>query len=185
VRDVPFFEQSGGGVTLSGGEALSQFQFTLEILKRLKKAGIHTALDTTGFAPAEQVRAVIPSTDLFLYDLKHMDSHAHKRMIGVPNELIISNARLIAEQGGKMQIRLPIILNSTIRRKMWRRQQPSAGAGGCRNARPAAAVSQFGLSEISASGRRGNRCAGRAALREKSRRHQGDFGKYGFEVSVH
>ena len=109
LRDAPFFEQSGGGVTISGGEALSQFEFTLEMLKQLKEAGVHTALDTTGFASAEQVAAVIPHTDLFLYDLKHMDSGKHKQMIGVPNESILSNARLIADKGGKMQIRMPII----------------------------------------------------------------------------
>jgi pyruvate formate lyase activating enzyme len=109
IRDKPFFEHSGGGVTISGGEALSQFEFTLALLQELKKAGLHTALDTTGYAATEKVRAVLPYTDLFLYDLKHMDSEAHRKMIGVPNEQIISNARLIAESGGKLQIRMPII----------------------------------------------------------------------------
>lgn len=108
-KDIPFYEHSGGGVTVSGGEALSQLPFTLALLKELKGRGIHTALDTTGYAPASSVDAVLPFTDLFLYDLKHMDSRLHKQVIGVPNERILENARRIAKSGGKMQIRIPVI----------------------------------------------------------------------------
>ncbi len=108
-RDVPFFKKSGGGVTVSGGECLSQGEFTLELLKRCKAEGIHTAVDTTGFADWKWIEKVLPYTDLFLYDLKHMDSEMHKRGTGVPNELILENARKIAAAGGKFQLRIPVI----------------------------------------------------------------------------
>lgn len=108
-QDMPFFEQSGGGVTISGGEALSQPEFTLALLKALKEKGISTALDTTGFTKKENIDAVLPYTDLFLYDLKHMRSDQHKAVTGVPNEIILENAKRIAEAGGKLQVRIPVI----------------------------------------------------------------------------
>lgn len=108
-RDVPFYNQSGGGVTLSGGECMSQSEFALELLKALKKEKIHTAVDTTGFVEWEKLEAVLPYTDLFLYDLKHMDSEKHRVVTGVPNEQILENAKRIAAGGGKMQIRIPVI----------------------------------------------------------------------------
>ncbi len=109
LADKPFFEHSGGGATVSGGEALSQPEFTRELLKRLKEEGIHTALDTTGFAKWETIESVLPYTDLFLYDLKCMDSEKHKSVVAVPNEPILENAKKIAAAGGKMQIRIPVI----------------------------------------------------------------------------
>ncbi|MBC3889572.1 glycyl-radical enzyme activating protein [Acetobacterium paludosum] len=108
-RDIPFYEQSGGGVTVSGGEALSQPEFTLKLLQGLKAQGVHTALDTTGFSDYKNIDAVLPYVDLFLYDLKHMDSEQHKKAIGVPNERILENAQKIAAAGGKLQIRIPVI----------------------------------------------------------------------------
>lgn len=108
-KDIPFYNESGGGVTVSGGEPLCQPEFVLEILKGLKELGIHTALDTTGYADSEIVESVLPYTDLFLYDLKNMDNEQHRVVTGVPNDLILQNARLIANAGGKMQIRIPII----------------------------------------------------------------------------
>ena len=109
LKDRPFYEISGGGVTISGGEPLSQPEFVLALLKCLKVSGIHTALDTTGYARYEIIRQVSSFTDLFLYDLKHMDSRRHKMATGVPNELILGNALKIAEDGGMMQIRIPVI----------------------------------------------------------------------------
>lgn len=109
LADRSFFEHSGGGATVSGGEALCQPDFTREVLRRLKEEGIHTALDTTGYAKWETVESVMPYVDLFLYDLKHMDSAKHKEIIGVPNEPIIENAKRIAAAGGKMQVRIPVI----------------------------------------------------------------------------
>jgi pyruvate formate lyase activating enzyme len=108
-KDIPFYEQSGGGVTVSGGEPLSQPEFTRRFLKALKECGIHTALDTTGYSPFKAIESVLPYTDLFLYDLKHMESAQHKIATGVPNELILENAKIIAETGGAIQIRLPLI----------------------------------------------------------------------------
>ncbi|MDR0904584.1 MAG: glycyl-radical enzyme activating protein [Oscillospiraceae bacterium] len=107
LRERPFFESSGGGVTFSGGEVLSQPEFLLEILKRCKNENIHTAVDTTGFAPWSVIEPILPYTDLFLYDLKNIDSDLHKAGTGVPNELILENARKIADAGGKMMIRIP------------------------------------------------------------------------------
>lgn len=108
-KDIPFYDKSGGGVTISGGEPLCQAEFTLEALKALKARGVHTAVDTTGYVKPEIIDAVLPYTDLFLYDLKHMDSHDHNIVVKVPNERILDNARRIAEAGGKMQIRIPLI----------------------------------------------------------------------------
>lgn len=108
-HDKPFFDTSGGGVTVSGGECLCQPEFTLELLKQCKAEGIHTAVDTTGFVKWDVIESVLPYTDLFLYDLKCMDSALHKQVIGVPNELILENCKKIAEHGGKIQIRIPTI----------------------------------------------------------------------------
>ena len=109
LQDKSFYETSGGGVTISGGEALSQPEFTLAVLKRLKEEGIHTALDTTGYASWSTVEKVLPYVDLFLYDLKHMDSEKHKAVIGVPNEPILDNAKRLAAAGAKLQVRIPVI----------------------------------------------------------------------------
>ena len=108
VREKPFF-RDGGGVTISGGECLCQPEFTLEVLKRLKAEGIHTAVDTTGYVRWEIIERILPYTDLFLYDLKHMDSAKHQAATGVPNELILENARKIAAAGGHLQVRIPVI----------------------------------------------------------------------------
>ena len=109
LRDRKFYEKSGGGVTISGGEALCQPDFTVAVLKRLKAEGIHTALDTTGFADWETVARTQPYVDLYLYDLKHMDSARHQATVGVPNEKILQNAKKLAETGSKLQVRIPVI----------------------------------------------------------------------------
>ena len=109
LKDRHFYEASGGGVTLSGGEPLSQIAFAADFLKACKGCGLNTALDTTGFASEDSVRAVLPYTDLFLLDLKHMDSRSLERTVGVPNEPILRNAKLIAALGGKIQVRIPVI----------------------------------------------------------------------------
>jgi pyruvate formate lyase activating enzyme len=109
ANDIPFFEHSGGGVTISGGECLYQPQFTLELLKRCRERGIHTAIDTSGYADFRHIEAILPYTNLFLYDLKCMNSALHKQVIGVPNELILENAKKIAAAGGRFQIRIPVI----------------------------------------------------------------------------
>ncbi|HHT16329.1 MAG TPA: glycyl-radical enzyme activating protein [Papillibacter sp.] len=108
-RDKPFFDRSGGGVTVSGGECLYQPDFLEALLKRCKEEGVHTAVDTTGHADWSAFERILPYTDLFLYDLKHLDSEMHKRVIGVPNERILENARKLAAAGAKMQVRIPVI----------------------------------------------------------------------------
>ncbi len=108
-KDRLFYEHSGGGVTLSGGEPLCQPQFSVAFLKACHERGLNTALDTTGYADSKWIDAILPYTDLFLYDLKHMDSKCHEEVIGVPNDRILDNAKRIAANGGKMQIRMPII----------------------------------------------------------------------------
>ncbi len=109
LQDKNFFDTSGGGVTVSGGEPLSQADFTVEVLRGLKEHGVHTALDTTGFAPWEALERTMPWVDLYLYDLKHMDSAKHKATVGVPNEIIHENARKLSEHGKALQIRVPVI----------------------------------------------------------------------------
>ena len=108
-HDRPFFENSGGGVTVSGGECLSQPEFTIELLRQCHEAGIHTAVDTTGYVPWSVIERALPYSDLFLYDLKCMDSALHKQVIGVPNELILENAEKIVRAGGKLWIRIPVM----------------------------------------------------------------------------
>ena len=108
-RDLPFYKRSGGGVTVSGGECLWQPEFTVALLKACKEAGIHTAVDTTGYCKWEIMEKVLPYADLFLYDLKQMDPDKHRRVIGVENERILDNARRLAKAGGKLQIRIPTI----------------------------------------------------------------------------
>lgn len=109
LKDVPFYERSGGGVTLSGGECLDQPDFALALLKACKERGINTAVDTAGDVDYGRIAEVLPYTDLFLYDLKSMDERLHKTVIGVPNERILENARRVARDGGTLQVRIPII----------------------------------------------------------------------------
>ena len=108
-RDVIFFDQSGGGVTLSGGEPLVQAAFVEELLRRCKAREIHTAVDTTCYAPWEVFETISPYVDLFLCDLKQMDSAAHERLTGVPNELILQNLQRLDRLGKGIIVRIPII----------------------------------------------------------------------------
>lgn len=108
-RERPFFEQSNGGVTFSGGEPLLYPDFLIEILDACGRAGIHCAVDTSGQVKQEVLLRVARRTDLFLYDLKLMDSDRHKEWTGVGNETILDNLRALAETGVAIQIRLPLI----------------------------------------------------------------------------
>jgi pyruvate formate lyase activating enzyme len=109
AADDIFYQRSGGGVTLSGGEPLAQPRFAREVLRLCKEASLHTALDTCGCAPWETVRQVLEYVDLVLYDLKHMDTGQHKRYTGVPNEVILENARRVHGLGIPMLARVPVI----------------------------------------------------------------------------
>lgn len=108
-KDELFYDQSGGGVTFSGGEPLMQPEFLLEVLEACGAAGFHRAVDTCGFAPEETILRVARHTDLFLYDLKHMDPEAHRLYTGVDNVLILSNLRRLDEAGARLNIRVPLI----------------------------------------------------------------------------
>ncbi len=107
--DRVFYEQSGGGVTFTGGEPLSQRPFLLALLRACRERGLHTALDTSGYASWEALDEVRPFVGLFLYDLKLMDDARHRRCTGVSNALILSNLRRLAEHGHPLRVRIPII----------------------------------------------------------------------------
>jgi pyruvate formate lyase activating enzyme len=109
AADAIFYQRSGGGVTLSGGEPLAQPEFAISLLKLCKEAAIHTTLDTCGYAKWETVRQMLEYVDLVLYDLKHMDPLEHERYTGVSNELILDNARKIHELSIPMVARVPLI----------------------------------------------------------------------------
>jgi pyruvate formate lyase activating enzyme len=108
-KERVFFDQSGGGVTFSGGEPLLQHQFLIELLDECGHRGIHRAVDTAGLANTEIVLEVARRTDLFLFDLKMMDSDKHREWVGIPNEKILENLKLLAETGAKIIIRIPLI----------------------------------------------------------------------------
>ena len=108
-KDRAYYRKSGGGLTVSGGEPLSQHAFLLTLLKASKEKGLNTCLDTTGYAKWERYEEILPYVDLFLFDLKHMDSGRHHVLTGVPNELIIENVRRLAANGAAFQMRIPII----------------------------------------------------------------------------
>lgn len=116
VREKPFLEQSGGGITVSGGEPLIEPDFTFDLLNACGKAGIHRAVDTSGFVKKEVIMEAAEQAELFLFDLKMMDSALHRRWTGVPNELILSNLKLIAAKQVDLIIRIPVIggVNATV-----------------------------------------------------------------------
>lgn len=107
--DKLFYEHSGGGATISGGEPLLQWEFVYQLLKALKGKGLHTALDTCGYASWDKLEKVLEYTDLVLLDIKHMDPEQHKKGTGKSNSLILSNARKIRAKGVKVWLRVPLI----------------------------------------------------------------------------
>ena len=110
VKDTPFYEVSGGGVTLSGGEPLAQNMDYIEgLCKRLKRRGYHINIDTCGHVPYEHFARVLPYVDTFLYDLKHMDPEKHTALTGISNERILDNLRRLSADGASINIRMPLI----------------------------------------------------------------------------
>lgn len=109
LRDVRYFEQSGGGVTLSGGEPLAQPGFSRALLAEAKAHDLHTCLDTSGHAPFEHFEVILGLVDLFLYDLKETDPVRHKQYTGVDNRLILENLGRLADCGATIILRCPII----------------------------------------------------------------------------
>jgi pyruvate formate lyase activating enzyme len=108
-RDLCFYDESGGGVTFSGGEPLLQRDFLLALLKSCRDKEIHTAVDTSGFAAWDTLDRVRPYVDLFLYDLKLLDDAQHQQFTGVSNRLILDNLRALAERGHQVFLRVAII----------------------------------------------------------------------------
>jgi pyruvate formate lyase activating enzyme len=109
MKDDLFYESSGGGFTVSGGEPLMHPDMTMALLKRAKQEGLHTVLDTTGFANWNIIKSILEYVDLVLFDIKQLDDVKHKKWTGVSNRLILENAQKMAQSGIKMRLRLPII----------------------------------------------------------------------------
>ena len=109
-EDRSFYDRSGGGVTLSGGEVLLQWEFAGMLLKACKVAGINTCVETALNCPAEHMEAVYPYTDLVITDIKHMDTKKHLEFTGAGNERILRNIRRTVELGKKLVIRTPVVM---------------------------------------------------------------------------
>ena len=115
-RDKSFFESSGGGVTVSGGEPLHQADFVAALFEKCREADIHTCLDTSGHTDSEKLEKVLDFADYVLFDIKHMDPAIHRRFTGQPNALILENAKIVATSGVEILFRIPLIagVNDTI-----------------------------------------------------------------------
>ncbi len=109
LADRAFYETSGGGVTLSGGEPMLQHEFSLALLAACKAEGLHTALETTTQYKWETLAAALPVTDLFMVDIKHMDAEKHRAATGVSNRLILENIRRLAATGKPVIFRVPVV----------------------------------------------------------------------------
>lgn len=109
-RDIRYYQNSGGGVTASGGEPMLQWQFVKKFFKELKGKGISTALDTAGNIDYKYYSEVLPYTDLVLYDLKAMDPEIHKNYTGTGNQKIIGNLKQMLQEGVNVEIRIPVIV---------------------------------------------------------------------------
>jgi len=108
-KEKIFMEESGGGVTFSGGEPTFQHKFLSEVLIACKHAGMHTAVDTSGYVRWEILEEISKNTDLFLYDLKIMDEELHRKFTGVPNKLIHENLQKLLEIGKSVYVRIPMV----------------------------------------------------------------------------
>lgn len=108
-KDRIVYKRSGGGITVSGGEAFVQHEFLLELLKTCKSLGWHTAIETTGYTTTEVLDEVVPYLDLVMMDIKHVDPEVHKEYTGVSNERILENALYISHLAKEMIVRVPVI----------------------------------------------------------------------------
>ena len=109
ARDKAFYDASGGGLTVSGGEPLYRWQFVRELFVRAKAAGILTAIETSGYAAELHIRELMPVTDLWLYDIKGMDPVKHREHVGIDNAVILRNIRMLDENGAKIILRCPMV----------------------------------------------------------------------------
>lgn len=108
-RDIPFYDQSGGGVTFTGGEPLYQREFLEEALVACKEQQIHTAVDTCGYTSWDNFIPILPLVDLFLYDIKLMDENKHTKYTSVSNKMILNNLQKLSEAGAHIIVRIPLI----------------------------------------------------------------------------
>ena len=109
-KDEMFYEESGGGVTLSGGEVMTaDMDYITALVKKLHRMGISVTIDTCGHAPYQNFERILPYVDTFLYDIKTMDTEVHKRYMGTGNELILSNLEQLSQAGARIYIRIPTI----------------------------------------------------------------------------
>jgi len=115
LKDVKYYEHSGGGLTISGGEPLAQFEFTYELLRLANEKNIHTCIETSGHASTEKMLALLPYVDLFLFDFKESDDDKHKKFVGVSRDLINKNLQAIDKAGAKIVLRCPIIPTCNVR----------------------------------------------------------------------
>ena len=109
LEDQIYYEKSGGGVTLNGGEVAVQWEFALEILKACREKNINTCVETSMYCSSDILEKFYPYTDLFFTDIKNMDSAVHKKWSGAGNELILENIRQTAQAGKKLVVRIPVI----------------------------------------------------------------------------
>lgn len=108
-RDMMYYKRSGGGLTLSGGETLTQPDFAVALLALAHECGMNTAIESTGFADYSTIERILPHLDLFLMDIKHIDGDKHKAFTGQPNDKILANAQRIARSPVKLIIRTPVV----------------------------------------------------------------------------
>jgi pyruvate formate lyase activating enzyme len=108
-KDRVFYEESGGGVTLSGGEPLSQIAFVVALLEALRREGLGTAVDTCGFAPRESLLRLVPLVDVFLFDVKLVDDERHRALTGLPSGPILENLKALATAHGDVRVRIPVV----------------------------------------------------------------------------
>lgn len=109
MKDAVFYQESGGGVTVTGGEPLTQWRFALDLLSTLKTHGVHTAVETSGFGPVEALEALLPAVDLFMFDIKAVDSQKHKKLTGVFNDSIMHNLNFVMNRSARVELRCPLI----------------------------------------------------------------------------
>lgn len=109
LKDKVFYENSGGGMTVSGGEPMAQFPFTLELIKQAKAAGLHVAIETCGFAQESHYAQITDLVDLFLFDIKSVNDANHKKFTGQSNELILKNLRFLDSKGVDIRLRCPLV----------------------------------------------------------------------------
>jgi len=110
LRDMAFYEQSNGGITISGGEPLMQLEFLHDLVQRAKNENLHVCLDTSGYSKWSNIKKILKYIDIFLYDVKTLNEERHLKLTGVSNKIILDNLNNLLKEGAQIIIRTPIIL---------------------------------------------------------------------------